>query len=148
MQHRYKLIERLVFCMVRFRKGLGQTASVVDKELPPAQREALFVIGYTEHISLGGLSQQLAITPGAATQLVDALEHAKLVDRTPDPHDHRTIILTLSTAGQVYRDSVRGVKMRKLTTIMEVLSDEELETLTELLEKVAASVNDKKEKEK
>lgn len=148
MQTREQLIERLMFCFVNFRKGIGHATTGSHKILPLAQGEAFFVISHAKSLSVGALARHLSVTPGAATQLVEPLVTMGYVQRAQDSDDRRTTNLKLSAAGEAYRKKFRVEKTRHVTEIMEELDDTELQTLTELLEKVASSVNNKKEKEK
>lgn len=144
MQKRQKLIDRLVFCLVNFRKGIGHNSTPSIDSLPRAQGEAFFVIGHEKSVTLGDLARHLSVTPGAATQLVEPLVQSGYVIRTPDTKDRRTIHLTLTETGSTYQKTLKTEKMSRVTGLLEVLSDDELSTLTELLEKVNTAVNTKK----
>ena len=145
MNTRQQLIERLMFCMVHFRKGIAHSHEGKELALPPAQSEALFVIGHAQCLSIGQLARHLAITPGAATQLVDPLVDMNYVQKLQDNQDRRTTNLELSEEGEKFLDSIRQHKTIKVTEITQALNDEELQTLTTLLEKVAKSINDNRE---
>jgi DNA-binding MarR family transcriptional regulator len=45
------------------------------------------------------LAAKLDVTPAAATQLIDRLEHRRLVRRTPDPDDRRATVVRLAPEG-------------------------------------------------
>lgn len=145
MNTRQQLIERLMFCMVHFRKGIVHSHEGRKLTLPLAQSEALFVIGHAQNLSIGQLARHLAITPGAATQLVDPLLEMNYVQKLQDDQDRRTIILGLSDEGKIFLDNLRQHKTTKVTEIMQALNDKELQTLTTLLEKVAKSINENRE---
>ncbi|MGV9269238.1 MarR family winged helix-turn-helix transcriptional regulator [Kitasatospora sp. NPDC003701] len=49
---------------------------------------------------LGDLAERLHIAPRSATTVVDALEEAGLVERTPDPADRRAVRIVLTAAGR------------------------------------------------
>ena len=48
---------------------------------------------------LSDLADRLHIAPRSATTVVDALEEAGLVERTPDPADRRAVRIVLTAAG-------------------------------------------------
>jgi DNA-binding MarR family transcriptional regulator len=48
---------------------------------------------------LSDLADRLHIAPRSATTVVDALEDAGLVERTPDPADRRAVRIVLTAAG-------------------------------------------------
>lgn len=49
---------------------------------------------------IGDLATQLLLTHHAAVQLVDRLESAQLAQRTPSPHDRRSVLLSLTPSGK------------------------------------------------
>jgi DNA-binding MarR family transcriptional regulator len=51
-------------------------------------------------MTLTELAQTLGTKPPATSAMVDRLTHAGLVSRTPDPHDHRRVQLTITAAAQ------------------------------------------------
>ena len=58
-------------------------------------------------MTAGQLSQQLNLTTGAVTNIIDRLERRKIAQRTPDAQDRRKVIvainpLTLATMDNVY----------------------------------------------
>ena len=50
-------------------------------------------------VRIGELAARLEVVPRSATSMVDALEAAGLVDRTPDPIDRRSILVGLTDSG-------------------------------------------------
>ena len=50
-------------------------------------------------VRIGELAAHLEVVPRSATSMVDALEAAGLVDRTPDPIDRRSILVGLTDSG-------------------------------------------------
>ena len=142
MNTRQQLIERLMFCMLHFRKGIVHSHEGKELTLPLAQSEALFVIGHAQSLGIGQLARHLSITPGAATQLVDPLVEMNYVQKLQDTQDRRTTNLELSDEGKTFLDSLRQHKTAKVTKIMQALNNQELQTLMMLLEKITKSLND------
>src|SRR5437764_7027210 len=54
--------------------------------------------------SMVDLSRLLLTDKSNVTGIVDRLERLNLVTRTPDPHDRRVILITLTPEGQHLRD--------------------------------------------
>jgi DNA-binding MarR family transcriptional regulator len=52
-----------------------------------------------EPVRIGELAARLEVVPRSATSMVDALEAAGLVVRTPDPIDRRSILVGLTDSG-------------------------------------------------
>lgn len=67
------------------------------------------------------LRADLGVTVGAASKLVDRLERDGLAVRSPHPHDRRSSLVALSSAGQAAHDS--GVALVD-AALSEHLSDE------------------------
>lgn len=74
-------------------------------ELSPHQVRALRVVG-EEPLRPGALADRLHIAPRSATEVVDALVEAGLVERTPDPHDRRALIVAITDHGRRTLDAV------------------------------------------
>jgi DNA-binding MarR family transcriptional regulator len=64
------------------------------------QLTVLHLISALAPVTLTELAQALGTKPPATSAMVDRLAHAGLVHRTPDPHDHRRIQLTVTAAAQ------------------------------------------------
>jgi len=74
--------------------------------ITPGQARALRTLAHApgcegrEAMRLSELADRLHIAPRSATTVVDALEEAGLVSRTPDPADRRAVRLLLTEAGR------------------------------------------------
>lgn len=80
-------------------------------------------------MTAGQLAKRLSLTTGAVTNVIDRLERRDMVQRAPDPHDRRKVIVkvnhqTLASGENVYLSI--GEAFRKLH---ETFSTEELEFL-------------------
>ena len=62
------------------------------------------------------LAQNLAMTTGSVTAMIDRLERTGLISRTPNPHDRRSLLLRLTPAGEQAKDRVYS---RYVETIVE-----------------------------
>lgn len=88
------------------------------------------------------ISEQFAVTPAAASQLVDKLVQNGLVQREEDPHDRRAKSLTLTEKGREL--ILQGIEQRyrwvealagKFTAEERAKVDEALNLLTEAIRK-------------
>ncbi len=65
------------------------------------QYQAMLVIGCSpEPMTMKALAEHLLFQQHAATQMVDRLQKAELVDRAPSPTDGRSVVLTLTGSGE------------------------------------------------
>ncbi|MFN3337089.1 MAG: MarR family transcriptional regulator [Thermomicrobium sp.] len=71
--------------------------------LVPAEREmaALQLLATLGPLRASELAVMLGISRGAATRLVDALEHAGLAHREPDPRDRRAVLIAPTPTGRL-----------------------------------------------
>ncbi|GAA0702692.1 MarR family transcriptional regulator [Kitasatospora atroaurantiaca] len=71
--------------------------------ITPSQARALRTLAHGcdggAAMRLSELAERLHIAPRSATTVVDALEEAGLVERTPDPADRRAVRVVLTAAG-------------------------------------------------
>ncbi|MFI5534558.1 MarR family winged helix-turn-helix transcriptional regulator [Kitasatospora sp. NPDC051853] len=73
--------------------------------ITPGQARALRTLAHApgcegrETMRLSELAERLHIAPRSATTVVDALEEAGLVERTPDPDDRRAVRVVLTADG-------------------------------------------------
>ena len=108
----------------------AETAAPFD--LSPHQVRALRVIG-EEPLRLGALAERLHIAPRSATEVVDALVDASLVDRTPDPHDRRALIVAISEHGRRTLASVLAERDRAVEEWLGRLDDPDRAELHRIL---------------
>jgi DNA-binding MarR family transcriptional regulator len=88
-------------------------------------------------LTMHELATRMEISPSSATQLVDRLVQHGLVDRVPDPADRRVHRLAVSGAAA---DAVRDFeddRSRRLAGLLAPLSDEELEIVVSMAQRIA-----------
>jgi len=134
---RQHLLETLVFQLGRelsTRTVLFHAAIAERMGLSQGDHKALDLINDAESagfaLTAGQLSEQIGLTSGAITGLIDRLEKANLVRRTPDPQDRRKVVLAPTHArdGELMAlFSGIGQGMLELTA---QYSDPELELIT------------------
>lgn len=95
--------------------------------LPPQQHQALLAIkGHpTSQMTIGVLAERLLIAPQTATELVNRLAGAGLVDRMPHPTDRRRQELFLTAKAEALMQSLSIIHLRRLRqmapTLIEIL---------------------------
>ena len=88
------------------------------------------------------LGKQLSKSAGYVSRVIDQAEDAGLVTRGPDPGDRRAQRITLTDQGKsVFEESAPYFAAVLDHTIYDSLDDAEVETLIELLRKVADSAH-------
>lgn len=81
--------------MVAFHEAVGSYLGV-----SAVDQRALGIVGAHGPLSAGALATLIGLTPGAVTGMVDRLERAGLVTRTPDPADRRRVVISLADNGR------------------------------------------------
>lgn len=87
-------------------------------------------------VSMTALAQQVALTTGGITRLLDRLIAAGYVTRVPCPTDRRVQFAALTTAGQRKLDEATSVQARNLRQVFDGFSSRDLETFDRLLDKL------------
>jgi DNA-binding MarR family transcriptional regulator len=108
--------------------------------LTPGQGRALEVLGRDgSPIRMAELAGYLGIVPRSATSVVDGLEGAGLVVRTPDQADRRSMLVSLTEHGRVLVGRIAGSRILAAEETFSGLRSEERVQLAALLQRVAES---------
>lgn len=87
------------------------------------------------------LAAELRVDASAATRTVRRLLDAGFVNRTPDPNDARSIVVTLTDEGAALS---REINRRSLEAVLDILSEfspEEQHQLADLLERFVKGID-------
>lgn len=109
-----ELADAMTRAMKRIRRQTMQRLEPYG--ITPSQARALRVLAHApgceslEPMRLSELADRLRIAPRSATTVVDALEEAGLVARTPDPADRRAVRVVLTDAGHAALDRIGQVR--------------------------------------
>jgi DNA-binding MarR family transcriptional regulator len=87
-------------------------------------------------ISMGALAQQVALTTGGVTRLVDRMISAGLVERVPCPTDRRVLFAALTPVGQAKLDEATAVHATNLRQVFADFTRQDLDTLDGLLDRL------------
>jgi DNA-binding MarR family transcriptional regulator len=101
-------------------------SSGVDLHIAPSESQVLQLISEVQPVSLKELANAMHLTPGAITQLVDALVQAQYVTRTPSAQDRRMAVVALTPEGSRAISSLRRTKQDLFAKVVANLTDEEL----------------------
>jgi MarR family 2-MHQ and catechol resistance regulon transcriptional repressor len=95
--------------------------------------EALYHLG---DLNIGSITKLTMSTPGNITVVVRNLKRDGWITSIKDPNDSRASILLITQKGKDIIEEVFPNHAKNLNKALEVLSDEELDTLYDLLNKV------------
>jgi DNA-binding MarR family transcriptional regulator len=123
-----ELTTRLRLAIMRLARRLRQQA---DKDITPSMLSALSNIEYRQPVTLGTLAESERVTPPTMTKIVARLTERGLVGRTPDPHDRRMHLLTLTPQGERFIARSRSRKNAYLARKLRRLDPSDVEALSE-----------------
>jgi DNA-binding MarR family transcriptional regulator len=115
----------------------GEMAAAVEEfngfyiRLPSIQRlsfttlSVLHTLARRSPLRLGELTATEQVTQSAITQMVTRLENDGLVERRPDPHDGRAVLVHITPAGAEVVAARRADRVARLAPILQRLSAEE-----------------------
>jgi len=90
-------------------------------------------------VSMSALAQQVALTTGGITRLLDRLIESGYVTRVPCPTDRRVQFAALTAAGKRKLDEAARVHARNLRQVFGGFTTRDLRTLDQLLDRLRAS---------
>ncbi|MDD2886257.1 MAG: MarR family transcriptional regulator [Aliarcobacter sp.] len=100
------------------------------------QFKVLEVLYHLGDLNIGSITKLTMSTPGNITVVVKNLKRDEWITSIKDPNDSRASILSITQKGKDIIEEVFPNHAKNLEKVMEVLSDEELDTLYDLLNKV------------
>lgn len=128
---------RLLEVQSRLERRLGaELESQCD--LPHAWFEVLVRLGRSEggRLTMGSLAEEISLTTGGVTRLVDRMDSAGYVQRVPCPTDRRVTYASLTATGKAKLDEAAKIHARGLRSIFGGFSDEDRQAFDELLDRL------------
>ena len=130
--------------VVEVSSGLGQQLGQSlerDVGIPHTWFEVLLRISRAAggRISMGALAQQIALTSGGITKLLDRMIATGLVERVPCPTDRRVYFATLTAAGRAKLAEAATLHAANLRRAFAGFTPAELGTLDELLDRLRSA---------
>lgn len=127
--------------LVEVHSALGQQLGRALEQqcgISHSEFEVLLRISRAEgaQISMGALAQQVALTTGGITRLVDRLITAGLVQRVPCPTDRRVYFAALTEAGRAKLAEASALHAENLRQAFDGFSARDLQTFDELLDRL------------
>lgn len=99
----------------------------------------LLVLWEEDHITVSELGRRLFLDSGTLTPLLKKLETAKLIVRERSKEDERTVIISLTDAGEYLKASFFDLPLKMFCQLG--LSQEEAMQLKELLDKMSRTTD-------
>ena len=113
-----------------------------ELEVPLAQLKSLLVITSKGGTNYRTLAQNLGVTPGDVTGIVERLVSQGLVIRKPNPKDRRIVLLQASDKGRELLANLIESQTQHTVRILKYLSMQELQSLSQGLAGVIHAVEE------
>jgi MarR family transcriptional regulator, 2-MHQ and catechol-resistance regulon repressor len=128
---------RLLEVQSRLERRLGADLEA-RCNLPHAWFEVLLRLGRSEddRLTMGSLAEQISLTTGGVTRLVDRMQAAGYVERLPCPTDRRVSYAALTDAGRAKLDEAAHVHGANLRAVLAAFSDADRSRLDALLDRL------------
>ncbi|WP_020098127.1 MarR family transcriptional regulator [Microbacterium sp. 11MF] len=121
-----------------FRRRITENANRVSPGMLPGAYKVFTTIARHEPVTQSALAEMLAVDKGQLSRTVRELADLDLIERTPDPTDGRSSLLSATAHGHERLADARGPQEGAL---LEALSDwrvEDIENLAHLLHALVA----------
>ncbi len=109
---------------------------VRESGLTPAQMHAVEVIGHAGKLRMKELAEQMGLTTGTITVMVDRLEKHGAVTRKPHEQDRRSILVVLTEKGKELFQEHHDFHLKLTEVLTAQLTPEEIEIVSGLLGKM------------
>ncbi len=139
---RTKLLELLVDKLQTFMRYSRPSKEklLAECELNHAQMHFLLMVHLHKAVTMSELATRTNTTMGAVTQLVDGLIEKGLLERLRDEKDKRVVAIKFSAAGEKKFEALKKQHMAYLSQLFDVLSDDEIQAMTVILDKLVKKV--------
>ena len=109
--------------------------------ITPAQAQILFIVMRQKNISVKEMAEKLSISPSAVVQLIEDLVKNGYLIRKNHPQNHRFVQITPSEKAIDPIKKFKSCFIKKIATLFDNLSDEELLQYNELIQKIISKNN-------
>ena len=130
---------RLRLAIVRTARRLRQEAAAEATDLTPTSTAALATIERHGPLMPSELAEIERVKRPTVTRTLGCLDRAELIERTPDPADGRSSLVSINSAGRERLRRLRGRKNAYLARRMRDLPTSDVATLeraAEILERI------------
>jgi DNA-binding MarR family transcriptional regulator len=108
-------------------------------DIAPSHSRALGVLMQHQALRLSELSDHLHIAPRSTTDVVDGLQQRGLIQRSPDPHDRRAMLVSLTDQGRRAGIAIRAARDADAERFFAALRDADRKELARILRTLRGS---------
>ena len=139
---RKKLIEKILENINAIKRVIASEMHTFFNEISITHSQwiVLHFVKKNRNINIKDLANLLDTTSSAATQIVNGLVNKGLLSRRRNPDDRRTLKIELSEKSKNQFDSIKNKSFKTLSSLFDVLDDDELSKYCELNNKIANKI--------
>ncbi|WP_392551975.1 MarR family transcriptional regulator [Orbus wheelerorum] len=139
MQNKMKIMENLHYSFNLLRRNKHQNKDVMRGK---GRLFSLLKENEQNGITQGELAEKLRVQPSSMSELIQKLAHHGFITKKQDENDKRSFKVFLSAEGNDKIAEIKAEKTRFIDGIFNNFTENEIETLSSLLEKLTLSLND------
>ena len=124
---------RFVYLLSVAQRRVQQWSTDDRSGVTSSQSGVLFLLGAKDGALIGDVAKALGVGPSGISGLVDRMEAAGLVRRSPDPQDGRAVRLELTDHGWAVREEAKARAAVINERLVEGFSDQELDVVARWL---------------
>ncbi|BDV31498.1 MarR family winged helix-turn-helix transcriptional regulator [Microbacterium terricola] len=122
----------------QFRRLISENAERVSPGMLPGAYKVFTTIVRRESVTLSALAESLMADKGQISRTVRYLEELGFVERTPDPDDGRSSLLSATPLGLERLEAARLPQEKTLLNTLAAWSVDDIRDLTQLLHALAS----------
>lgn len=138
MSEKEQLLQEIMTNMTTGRRLMMACMQRFKRSITSSQTEALAIVYHEGPITPKKLADQMQLTAGSITQLVEQLERLGYVQRTPSSTDRRVTHVTITEQGTAEMQHIKAQKEELFKSVYKDLSIEEVRTMAKVQEKMIA----------
>jgi DNA-binding MarR family transcriptional regulator len=111
-------------------------------DITMAQAKLLYVVATAGELSMSEIAHRLGVTVSTSSGAVERLVELGLLARSDDPNNRRQVRVSVTSAGTTALAQLRELSSRRLRTLLERVSDEDLDVIERAIRIMAEAVSD------
>lgn len=143
-----ELEHEIMKCVVRIASGgrrRPHPASGADKPKFCGYGRILDVLSKSDGVSQREIAELLYIRPQSASEALASMEGQGLIEKRTSETDKRCSLIYITQAGRERQIALRNERIENARRVFQPLTEDEKNTLLELLNKAASALQDNKE---
>jgi DNA-binding MarR family transcriptional regulator len=120
-----QVVETIVYALPEIVRAVNATRNSLSPRLRMPQVRALLRLTRTEGLTMGELARQIGVSYAGATQVVDQLVEAGLVERERSTEDRRVVRLRLTERARPEMEQALARRARQVREVCDQLSPDE-----------------------